>query len=53
VLQNRNLNNFRDDFEKHFLKEIERKTKVYLAKDGLKSLDENEIGLDYFKQIAD
>lgn len=30
-----------------------KKTKVYLAKDGLKSLDENEIGLDYFKSIAD
>lgn len=35
------------------MKEIERRAQVYLAKDGLKSLDESEIDLEFYKSIAD
>jgi hypothetical protein len=51
--ENGSLANFSKEFEQSYLKGIEKKTKVYLAKDGLKSLDESEIGLDFFKSIAD
>ena len=47
------MSEFSKDFTQSYLKGIEKKIKVYLAKDGLKSLDENEIGLDYFKSIAE
>jgi hypothetical protein len=32
---------------------IEKKWKVLLARDGLKSLDQNEISLDFYKGMAD
>lgn len=47
------LQAFYGDFQKSFLKDIEKRTQVYLARDGLKQLDEAEIDLEFYKSIAD
>lgn len=50
---NGSLSEFDKDFQKAYLQGIEKTIKVYLAKDGLKSLDENIISLEIYKEIAE
>lgn len=49
---NGSLAEYEKDFKKSFLREIEKKTKVMLAKDGLTGLGD-DVDLDYFKTVAD
>ena len=42
-----------NNFKQEFLKPIEKKWLVWLAKDGLNSLDQNLISLDFYKNMAD
>jgi hypothetical protein len=44
---------YNKDFKQEFLKPIEKKWLVWLAKDGLNSLDQNLISLDFYKSMAD
>ena len=46
------LAEYEKDFKKSFLKEIEKKTKVMLAKDGLTGLGD-DVDLNYYKTVAD
>lgn len=41
------------DFRADFLNQIERKWQVYLSRDGMNSLDQDKISLDFYKQVAD
>lgn len=47
------LKEYYTDFKPIYLHSFEKKWKVYLAKDGLTSLDQSEISLDYYKQMQD
>jgi hypothetical protein len=35
------------------MQSIEKKWQVLLARDGLKSLDQNQISLDFYKEMSD